>query len=154
MRAAVRTLNHVSVTTRDLDRSLAFYQGLLGLPVLESGVSESPQLREIIGLGPVTLRFAELDLGGDQFLELFEYVPAGSPLSQQTRDPGCVHFAVAVDDARAVNERLVAAGVTVRSGPVVLTTGAWVGVKAFYCVDPDGVTVEILEFPAGVELAA
>ncbi len=146
----LRALNHVSVTVADLDRSLAFYRDLLELPLLGRGETDSPQLAQIVGLGPVRLRWAELAFGGERFLELFEYVePRGEPLRQRTCDAGCVHFALAVADLDALHERLVAAGVERRSPPVTLQQGAWRGARALYLRDPDGATVELIEFAPG-----
>lgn len=143
--------NHVSVTCADFDRSLAFYHELLGLPIIEQGeVSSSRVHNEVIGLGEVRLRFAELDLsdGAGIFLELFEYLePRGEAVASRTCDFGNVHFAVTVDDIDDVWSKLDAAGVRTRSKPVEVTGGEWVGAKAFYSLDPDGVTVEFIQFP-------
>lgn len=141
--------NHVSVTCADFDRSMAFYRDLVGLPVLSEGEVSSDELRQIIGLGEVQLRFAELDLGSGTFLELFEYLqPRGQAVRSRTCDPGDVHFAVVVDDIEEVHERLTAAAVQTRSAPVTIGRGEWNGARAFYSLDPDGVTVEFIEFPA------
>jgi catechol 2,3-dioxygenase-like lactoylglutathione lyase family enzyme len=143
-------LNHVSVTTADLDRSLAFYVDLLGLSVMGTGQTTSRELEEIIGLGPVDLRWAELDLGAGQFLELFEYVsPRGQATQSATADPGSVHFALAVTEIDSIYDRLGAAGVVTRSAPIELKGGDWKGARALYALDPDGVTVELIEFPPG-----
>lgn len=144
-------LNHVSVTCADLDRSLAFYTELLELPLLSRGAissKESPEHEAIIGLGPVELRFAEVGLGGGAWLELFEYVePHGEAAGSRTCDHGNVHFALTLERGiEEVHQRLTEAGITCRSGPVLLNRGEWKGAKAFYAVDPDGVTVELIQF--------
>jgi catechol 2,3-dioxygenase-like lactoylglutathione lyase family enzyme len=140
--------NHVSVTCSDFDRSMAFYRDLVGLAVLSEGEVASDELRQVIGLGPVRLRFAELDLGGGTFLELFEYLrPRGEAVSSRTCDSGDVHFAVVVEDIDEAHERLTAAGVQTRSAPVTIGRGEWNGARVFYSLDPDGVTVEFIQFP-------
>jgi catechol 2,3-dioxygenase-like lactoylglutathione lyase family enzyme len=143
--------NHVSVTSADFERSMAFYHELLGLPIIEQGeIADSPIHNRVIGLGEVHLRYAELDLsnGAGVFLELFEYLePRGEAVASRTCDFGNVHFAVTVDDIDETWEKLDAAGVTTRSAPVEVTGGEWVGAKAFYALDPDGVTVEFIQFP-------
>jgi catechol 2,3-dioxygenase-like lactoylglutathione lyase family enzyme len=144
----IRGFHHASRTVKDMEASLAFYRDLLGLRLLGSGETTSPELEEIIGLGPIRLRWAELDLGGGQFLELFEYLsPKGKALKQRTSDAGSVHIALTVDDVDALHRRLAAAGVTMRSAPVELTSRDWKGARALYSLDPDGVTVELVEFP-------
>jgi glyoxylase I family protein len=140
-------LNHVSVTTADLDRSLGFYRDLLGLRQLGRGETASPQLAKIIGLGPVRLRWAELAIDGDRFLELFRYLqPDGSPLRQRTSDLGCMHFALSVSDLDQLYERLLEGGFAPRSKPVELLEGDWTGARVTYAPDPDGATVELIEF--------
>jgi lactoylglutathione lyase len=142
----VTALNHVSVTVKDLDQSLRFYRDLLSLTQLGRGEIAAPHLDRIIGLGHVRLRWAELDLGGGQILELFQYLePAGSPLVQRTADPGSVHLALNVADIHQVHAHLTSAGITTRSEPVQIPAGNWAGAWSAYVVDPDGVTVELVQ---------
>jgi catechol 2,3-dioxygenase-like lactoylglutathione lyase family enzyme len=151
--------NHVSVTCSDFDRSLAFYTELIGLPLLSQAEISSttiPELSEIIGLGQVELRFAEIDLGAGAWLELFEYVdPRGEPVGSRTCDHGSVHFCLTLDqEIDEMYERLMSAGVTCRSAPVELATGPWKGARVFYSLDPDGVTVELVQFAPSDPAAA
>jgi catechol 2,3-dioxygenase-like lactoylglutathione lyase family enzyme len=142
----VTGLNHVSVTVQDLDRSLRFYHELLDLPLLGRGEIAAPHLDQIIGLGHVRLRWAELDLGAGQILELFHYLePTGKPLEQRTADPGSTHLALNVTDIHQVHARLTEAGVTIRSDPVQIPSGDWAGAWSIYTLDPDGVTVELVQ---------
>jgi catechol 2,3-dioxygenase-like lactoylglutathione lyase family enzyme len=142
-------LDHVSVTCADLERSIAFYRDALGLPFLGRGESGDPELSTVSGLPGTKIRWAELDLGGGQLLELIEYVePKGEPLEQHTHDPGSGHIGLAVEDVDGLYERLVDLGAPVRSEPVELTEeGDWNGVRTLYLADPDGVTIELVERP-------
>lgn len=142
-------LDHVSVTTADLVRSLGFYRDLIGLRVLHEGEATSAAVRRITGFPDARLRYADVDLGGGHVLELFEYVaPPGTPLVQGTNDPGAVHIGLRVDDIDGLHARLVDAGVVVRSVPVpVGSDPGWEGVRCLYALDPDGVTVELVEHP-------
>jgi catechol 2,3-dioxygenase-like lactoylglutathione lyase family enzyme len=147
---SVSGFNHVSVTTRDLDRSLHFYADLLGLKVSGRGETDAGHLSAITGLQDVRLKWAELDMGDGQMLELFEYInPSGTPLQQRTSDPGSVHIAFEVRDIDALHAKLTDASVKLRSKPVEIVTGDWRGTKSLYAVDPDGVTVELVEPPRG-----
>jgi glyoxylase I family protein len=146
----VTGFNHVSVTCADLDRSIAFYHGLLGLEILDQGETSGKDLETIIGFEGARLRFAELGFPGGGFLELFEYlVPRGTVSSSRTCDSGDVHFCLTVDDIDDAYARLTEAGVTLRSTPVRLGGGNWKGAGVFYAVDPDDVTIELIEFPEG-----
>jgi catechol 2,3-dioxygenase-like lactoylglutathione lyase family enzyme len=142
-------LDHVSVTCADLERSIAFYRDGLGLPFLGRGESGEPELSTVSGFPGTEIRWAELDLGGGQLLELLEYVqPRGEPLAQRTCDPGSGHIGLGVEDVGAMHARLVTLGADVRSEPVELTEeGDWNGVRTLYLADPDGVTIELVERP-------
>ncbi len=140
-------LDHVSVTCADLDRSLAFYVGVLGLPLAGRGESKDAELSTLTGLPGVRVRWAEVALGGGQLLELLRYVtPEGAPVRPATNDPGATHIGLSVEDLGAFHRRLVEAGVPVRSQPVELREqGAWTGVRCLYTQDPDGVAIELVE---------
>jgi catechol 2,3-dioxygenase-like lactoylglutathione lyase family enzyme len=118
-------LHHVGITVSDLDRSLEFYRGLLGLHI-------------------------EARADG-RLLELIQYTAGGGErLTQRTSDPGACHVAISVDDIDATCERLERAGVTLRSKPITLADSGprWDGSRVVYTVDPDGATVELIQLPA------
>lgn len=142
-------LDHVSVTSADLDRSVAFYCDLLGLPLTGRGESGEPELGAIIGVPGVRLLWAEVDLGGDQLLELLQYIsPDGEPLTPDPARPGGTHIGLRVPDIDEMHGRLSRAGVPLRSKPVeIQEEGGWRGVRCVYASDPDGITIELVERP-------
>ncbi|MEA2213283.1 MAG: diaminopimelate decarboxylase [Solirubrobacteraceae bacterium] len=144
----VKRLDHVSVTSGDLERSLRFYRDLLGLVLRDRGEMSHGELAEITGMSAARVRWADLHLPNQQVLELLEYVsPKGVPVTKADNDPGSTHMALRVDDIDAFHARLVAAGVPVRSSPVTLDDpDDWNGARCFYASDPDGVTVELIEW--------
>ena len=147
----IRRLDHVSVSSGDLDRAVWFYVEVLGLPMRGRGELEGEEVSTIVGMPDARIRWAEVDLGGGQIVELLEYVsPTGARLRQTTADPGSGHFGFEVDDIDAVYALLVEHGVTVRSAPVTIEDDdpAWRGVRVLYALDPDGFTVEFLQRPA------
>ncbi len=144
---SARGLDHVSVTVADLDRSLAFYHGLLRIPVLGRGEEAGDEVEAITGFDHARFRYADMDLGSGQILELLHYLsPVGIPHRPNVYDPGSGHLAIRVDDLDGILERLRESGVTPRSEPVVLQAPAWwAGARCVYITDPDGVTVELVE---------
>jgi len=144
-------LDHVSVTSGDLERSLAFYRDLLGLPVRERGEGMGEGVDLVTGVAGARVRFADLRLPGGHVLELLQYLaPPGIEHHPLPNDPGFTHLALRVADVDAVHRRLTDAGVPVRSGPLALEDeGHWAGARCFYATDPDGVTVELIEWPGG-----
>lgn len=141
--------HHVSITTSDMERSLAFWHDLLELEVIGRGEITAPHLDRIIGLGPVRLAWAELAIPGGGMLEIFQYLePLGTTVRSRTCDPGSVHVCFETTDLDALVERLRAAGVPTRSPePVTIPTGDWRGWRDIYVQDPDGVTIELSERP-------
>lgn len=146
---SIQGLNHVGLTTADIDGSVRFYGDGLGLRMRDRGETDSPELSTLVGLSDTKLRWAEFYLPGGQILEILEYVsPTGTPLVQRTCDPGSAHFAFEVRGIEVLYDRLVRQGVTVRSRPVrIEEPGDWEGYRCIYAVDPDGFTVEFVEPP-------
>ena len=144
-----RALDHVSVTSGGLERSLAFYGDLLGLSVRARGEAQGTSEFEVTGIADASVRWADLELADGQVLELIEFIdPQGKPVRPRPNDPGATHISLRVADIHAVHERLRDAGVSVRGEPVEITTpGAWQGARCFYASDPDGVAVELIERP-------
>ena len=144
-------LDHVSLTCADLDRSLAFYSRLLGIPLRDRGEARGGEVSEITGLADAHIRWADLDLGGGQVLELIQYLrPAAGGLAKRFSDPGAGHISLEVASAVEAHRALCDAGIEVRSGPVELAEpGPWLGSRCFYALDPDGATVELIERPVG-----
>jgi len=140
--------NHVGVTVSDLGRSIAFYRDLLGFRVAyERGEVTAEYMPRLVGILGARLNIAGLDLPG-LHLDLIEYLaPKGAAQAGPTSDVGNVHIGFTVDDLWAAYRSLVAAGVRFKSEPVSPTTGPNAGGWAVYFVDPDGVTLEMIQRP-------
>jgi catechol 2,3-dioxygenase-like lactoylglutathione lyase family enzyme len=148
----LKSCNHVGLAVSDLDRSLAFYRDLLGLEVEWQRVYQEDYVRRLVGYPQATLRCAYLKLpGGGAKLELLQYqgVPRQA-VELRRADPGNAHVCWAVEDLEPLYERLRAAGVQFVSAPVVSTAGPFKGTKTVYLEDPDGISLQLTEFPAGV----
>lgn len=147
-RPTVTGVDHVSITVADLDRSLEFYQGLLGLTVRDRGEVDPALIERMTGISGAVVTFVDVELGS-RLLELLHYDTAGPapPVTARLSQPGGIHFGLGVDDAQAVYERLAGAGVKPLSPPVPLPEDGsdWAGSLVFYVRDPDGVTVEIAQ---------
>ena len=142
-------LDHVSVSCADLDRSLAFYHGLLGIPVRERGVLEGGSAGAILGRPDLSARFADLELGEGRTLELIEDSAPVAAVVEPRTGAGTTHLSLRVTDADAAFDHLREAGARlVSDGPVKIDEpGHWHGAKAFYACDPDGVIVELIQRP-------
>jgi lactoylglutathione lyase len=140
-------LDHVGFTVLDLDRSLAFYCGLLSLEKEWERVYEEEYVRQVVAYPGLRLRCAFLKLPGTETrLELLEYqnVPR-QKVDLHRSNPGNAHICLALKDLDQLYERLKFAGVDFVSAPVVSTGGHYKGSKTVYLHDPDGISLQLME---------
>jgi lactoylglutathione lyase len=148
--ANVQRLGHIGLTVRDIDASLGFWRDQLGLREIGRGSVEWEHLDAIIGLDGTQIEWVELELPGGALIELFAYhqPPADALPPGGMNRPGMTHVCLEVDDIEQVAGRLQAAGYQARSRQVVtVPLGAYRGCKCIYILDPDGITLELIERP-------
>jgi catechol 2,3-dioxygenase-like lactoylglutathione lyase family enzyme len=144
-------IHHTSRTVSDMERSLAFYRDLLGMPVVLDTEMRGEMLDREVAMEGSHLRFVLLDSGGDTYLELLHYYsPAGAPFPSGAKpaDVGAHHVALLVDDIEAAYEQLSSAGVRFTHPPQEVDAGSFRGHRTAYCYDPDGLIVELWQVPA------
>ena len=142
-------VDHTSYTITNLERSLAFYQDLLGFEMVWQREITNDYFRRIVGFPDGVIKAAQLRVPGSTHkLELFEYVkPRVNVAVVTTNTPGISHLALLVDDLPAVYEVLKGEGVRFRSEPVMIDAGANKGGWAVYMLDPDGFSIELFQAP-------
>jgi catechol 2,3-dioxygenase-like lactoylglutathione lyase family enzyme len=134
----------IEMTVSDMDRSLAFYTGVLGFQ----------PLADIASSDAAAPRVARLRLG-DEVLELVEYRGGpGRPIPADSRsqDGWFQHIAIVVSDFDRAAAWLRANRVEpVSRAPQRLPqwNPAVAGIGAYYFKDPDRHVLEILHFPPG-----
>ena len=149
----VAEIFHTGITVSDLDRSIAFYRDVLGLELLTQWDSSEAYLRTVVGFPDAEMRIALLRLPGGapsgrsgHHLELLEYrTPRGVRGDPRTCNPGNAHVAFMVSDLDATYAEMKAKGVRFKSAPVEVTHGRNRGGKAVYFLDPDDVTLELIQ---------
>ncbi|MDY0136450.1 MAG: VOC family protein [Thiomicrospira sp.] len=122
--AQVLGFDHVSIIVAQADKSLAFYQGLLGLSLLE---------RPKLGFPGYWL-----DLGAGQSLHLMQLANPYAHISRPAHGGRDVHFALRVDSVEAFAERLLEQNL-----PFTLSQS---GRKALFVRDLDDNAFELFEF--------
>jgi len=144
----------VGVTVADMDRSIAFYTGVLGFEVESDVELDGPAYERLTGVFGVRLRVVRLQLGRES-LELTQYLaPEGRPvpIDSRSNDRWFQHVAIVVRDLDAAYRVLREHRVRFAStGPQVLPASNpdAGGIRAFYFKDPDGHVLEIIWYPAG-----
>ena len=121
--------HHIAVQTRDWDKSMAFYQEVLGMKlVAEFG---SPERKIVL-----------LDAGDGSHIELFQPTGASPAEGDDAVNDPVIHFALAAADARAATERVREAGCKVTMEPTDVNLGAVKATISFF-IGPSG---EVIEF--------
>lgn len=151
----MRGIWHTSFTVADLEASLAFYCGLLGLELVHRQVQHNEYTARLVGFEGAHLEVAMLCVPGEpvgpsgHHLELVEYRhPRGCSLEAQTNQPGAPHLAFVADDIHADFARLKSQGVRFKAEePVAIEAGVNKGGFTIYFLDPDGITLEMVQPP-------
>ncbi len=126
-------IDHVVLRVADLERAIAFYEGVLGAKVE----------RRAEKFGLVQLR------AGRSLIDLIE-APAGeAPAGKTTGGRNMDHFALRIEpfDEAAIRAHLAAHGI--EAGELKTRYGADGNGPSLYIEDPDGNTVELKGPPTG-----
>jgi catechol 2,3-dioxygenase-like lactoylglutathione lyase family enzyme len=150
-RGAFRALDHVGFSVASLDRSIPFYSALLGAEPMLRDRWDIEYVGVVVGYPGLVLDGAFWRLPGGTVLELLEYVePPPGRVDLETYNVGNAHLCLVTEDMDADFERLRPLGADFRSeAPVEIPWGPYRGGKACYLRDPDGITIELIELPAG-----
>jgi catechol 2,3-dioxygenase-like lactoylglutathione lyase family enzyme len=144
----VKSIHHVGITVPDLDRAIAFYNGVLGLEFFDppSPVFENEDLGERVGVPGAALRQVNLMLDGT-IVELLEYTAPPPPLERPVpaHAHGAAHVCFQVADVEAKKAELEAAGVEFLSDVNVVDEGVLAGWRWVYFRDPFGIVLELVE---------
>jgi catechol 2,3-dioxygenase-like lactoylglutathione lyase family enzyme len=147
----ISAIHHSGLHVRDIEASVRFYVDLLGLELVARQERNGGYVAEIVGYPGAVMRFAFVrPPGGGPMIELIQYVdPAGTPIDTATKNPGTGHVCFSVRDIHAIFDRLSAAGVRFKSAaPVPITEGINKGGFGVYLLDPDDITLEMIQPPA------
>jgi len=144
---SVEGVSHFGIQVADLERSVTFYEELLGLELVTRWVRDQEYIQELVGYPGVALHVAVFRLpASETFLEILEYRNVErEAVDPATANPGTAHLCVYVHDIDALHERLLAGGVRFVSGIKSPNVGPNTGGKVVYMLDPDGIRVELLE---------
>ncbi len=141
-------VHHTGIIVKNLDRSIYFYHDLLGLPIQSepSPWFSGEELARGVGVPGGSLRQVNLRVG-DGSLELLEYGnrPEGDDTVPPQNRLGSMHVALRVDDIVSTVAELEAKGISFLSAPNTVDEGVLAGWRWIYFLDPDGVTIELVE---------
>jgi catechol 2,3-dioxygenase-like lactoylglutathione lyase family enzyme len=146
-----KTVSHIAVCVRDLERSLGFYRDILGLTVKvhatqdmagRSGAQSADMYATPHGSRIVANLYFDGEPGADPFLVLVSHPGddvGGDPIKLD--QIGISHLSFAVDDVAGMLELLESKGVPL-AGKREDFTGGQGNIRTIFVYDPDGILVQ------------
>jgi catechol 2,3-dioxygenase-like lactoylglutathione lyase family enzyme len=142
--------DHTGFTVSNLERSLEFWQNVLGFELSHRTHQTGELASEITGVPGAEISLAVLKAPGGHKIELLAYnAPADRRQHVDLRpcDVGHVHVALTVEGLDAVLNAIAASGWKAAGKPQTLHTGPNAGKRVVYVRDPDGTTIEFMQPP-------
>ena len=143
----ISSIRHTAFVVSDLDRSLEFYQGILGLELYRRLIEEGEFIDKLTGIRGVRLEWAKLIIPEGGLVELLQYhshpdvdniYPRGAPSNKI----GSSHAALSVHGLDEIYTDIQRAGFTTKSNVLTAPGGK---TKILYAHDPDGAILELIE---------
>lgn len=140
--------DHTGITVSNLERSLAFWQDVLGFELSHRAHQTGELASEITGVSGAEISIAVLKAPGHK-IELLEYLapPDRKNVDLKPCDVGHAHVALTVDNLDPVLDSIAASGWKAAGKPQTLKTGPNAGKRVVYVRDPDGTTIEFMQMP-------
>lgn len=145
---------HYGLTVSNLDRSVDWYCEVFGLVEVHRQKGDNEYTRALVGVPGASIKVAQLAMPGvdDQWpsshlIELIEYVrEGGEGIRPEPNQAGASHLAFVVSDIEEICSRVVLRGGVLRNEPVTVAAGINKGSQACYLHDPDGHTLELMQY--------
>ena len=143
---------HIGVTTRDIEKSIEFYEKI-GFQYIEGSEVANPMIEQgLMVPGAKKLRWAHVamgDDGGTAMLDLVQFLepePFGEPL-RENHNVGITRFSLLTRDIEQTRAEIEAKGITFLNPitEVLTPVGPY---KMCFTHDPDGTLVQLAQPPA------
>ena len=142
----IQGFRHIGIIVSSMDASLKFYRDILGLEVIQDFTDDSDYINQITNISGGVAHFVKLKMNDGTVLELLEYpTHPTTPHNLSILNVGVCHLALRVSCADQAYQCLRKNKIEVLSEPVLSSEGI---AKVFFCLDPDGIRVEMVEMVA------
>ena len=140
--------DHTGFTVANIERSLTFWQDVLGFELSHRAHHTGDLASEVTGVPGAEISITVLKGYGHK-IELLEYHSPSDRKRVDLRpcDVGSVHVALTVDNLDAVLSTIASSGWKAAGKPQTLETGPNAGKRVVYVRDPDGTTIEFMQPP-------
>ena len=147
MAFTVEGLHHIGITVRDMKRSFEWYRTMFGLEPGPVHHNEGAALEAGVEVEGAVLDYSMIEVGSTR-VEFLEYsAPEGEDFDLRNCDVGATHLCFQVDDMDEAYRELTDRGAKFNAPPVALTEGALTGSQWAYLRDPDGIQIELWQWP-------
>ena len=141
----ITTINHTSFTVNNLEKSVDFYQKVLGLELVSLADRDEEFSSKVTGIKGAKLNIAYMKAPNCS-IELIEYTGAkGVRLDTSTNNTGSTHVCFNVKDFDEWLEHLERNHVRYSGELCYVPAGPNKGKRVCYCVDNDGNNLEFIE---------
>lgn len=143
----VQVFAHLGICVADPEKSMRFYQGLLGFVRRTQLVVDDSNSSQLVGMNDMELHSYFLERDGVR-IELLHYVspefePARSPRPMNRQ--GLTHLALRVERLDEMLVQIEAAGFEIMHETHIRNPD--LGSEVVFVLDPDGVRIELIELP-------
>ena len=137
----------MGIVVSDIDKSLEFYGGLLGLKIQKDMLEQGAHLDNMLALQGVRVRTVKMGADDGNLVELLWYAshPRTREHANEICEIGASHVAFTVENLDEEYARLRERGVRFNSSPQESPDGK---AKVAFCQDPDGTFIELVEMLA------
>ncbi|MBB1510936.1 VOC family protein [Tessaracoccus sp. MC1756] len=144
----VEGVHHVGIPVRDMKRSFEWYSSMFGLEPGPVNHNEGPDLEVGVQVPGAKLDYSMLEVG-NVLIEFLEYQEPtdGKDFALRNCDVGAMHVCLQVDDMDAAYASLTEKGAVFNAPPFALTEGSLAGSQWAYLRDPDGIQLELWQYP-------
>ena len=144
----IMATDHTGFTVANIERSLVFWQDVLGFELSHRAHHTGDLASEVTGVPGAEISIAVLKSPGHR-IELLEYhaPPDRKRAHLRPCDVGSVHIALTVDNLDSVLSTIAGSDWRAVGKPQVLKTGPNTGKRVIYVRDPDGTTIEFMQPP-------
>ena len=139
-------VRHVGITITNLEKSIWFYEQILGFKTVKEIDESGDHIDKFSGLDSVDVRTVKMKGSDGSMIELLYYRSHSKTnetnLKEKINEIGCSHFALTVPDLDRLYAKLLDNSCFVMCEPQFSPDGK---VKLTFCRDPDGSLIELVE---------
>ena len=137
-------MRHLGIVVKDLQKSLEFYQDVLGFDIIKQDNEIGEHLDKMLALDNVKVKTIKMGIKDrSTLIELLEYSsPTPNMIKKKIYDFGVSHFALTVKNLEQIILDFKNKGIKFNSEPIKSPDGK---AKVVICFDPDGTPIELVE---------